>query len=289
MVMTMAWKLWQHDGMETAATMMQWQWHSMHGDCGTATVTRRVWQLRQRQCDNSSIDVWWLQWWQRWLQWHSVGMVTAMTQQSGNDATVWWWCNSAATMEQCSDDGTVRRRCNSAMMMAWRMRQGQHGGDYSYDGTVTAAMTMQRRQHWQLWLWWHDGHDSMAAIAKQWWKWRGTGDCNCGKNATALTMTMTIILQQQWCSSGVATPATVYGGTGNGRPAATRKGEITKTWIINSYYVNILCATVFLNIIKPWACWLIVRVSHKPPTWPFCILQASKLDLAILSSGWLLP
>jgi len=70
----------------------------------------------------------------------------------------------------------------------------------------------------------------MAAIVKQWWKWWGTGDCNCGKNSTALTMT--IMSQQQWCSSGVATLATVYGGTGNGRPVATRKGEITKTWII---------------------------------------------------------
>jgi len=167
------------DGMKTVAT---WQHGncdnndamtvaSMHGDSGTATVTRRVWQLRQRQCDNSSIDVWWLQWWRRWLQWHSVGMVTAMTQQSGNDATVRQRCNSAAMMEQCGNDPTVQRRSNSAMMMAWRMRQGQHGGDYSYDGTVTAAMTMQRQQHWRLWLWWHDGHDSMAAIAKQWWKW----------------------------------------------------------------------------------------------------------------------
>jgi len=234
------------DGMKTVATWRHGNCGnndamtaaSMHGDCGTATVTRRVWQLWQQQCDNSSIDVRWLRWWRRWLQWQ---------QQYGDcdDTTERQWCNSAAMMQQCGNDATVRRRCNSAMMMAWRMRQGQHGGDYSYDGTVTAAMTMQRRQHWWLWLWWHDGHDSMAAIVKQWWKWRGTGDCNCGKNATALTMTMTIMSQQQWCSSGVATPATVYGGTGNGRPAATRKGEITKTWIINSYYVNILCATVF--------------------------------------------
>jgi len=50
-------------------------------------------------------------------------MATAMMQQSGDDATGW-------------------QQCNSVMMMAWQMRQGQHG-DYSYDGMVTAAMTMQ--------------------------------------------------------------------------------------------------------------------------------------------------
>jgi len=36
--------------------------------------------------------------------------------------------------------------------MAWQMWQGQHGGANSYDGMVTAAMTMQQWQHWQLWL-----------------------------------------------------------------------------------------------------------------------------------------
>jgi len=57
------------------------------------------------------------------------GMVTVMTQQSSNDATVRRRCNSVAMMQQCGDNATVQ----------WRWH-GECGKDSM---VVTTAMMAQ--------------------------------------------------------------------------------------------------------------------------------------------------